>query len=54
MRDQLLTGEELQQALRRLDKLLGIIYKGGFPRLQEYINSRESEDTSWAYAEDRE
>ena len=50
LRDHLLSEDEMQKALRHLDKLLGIIYKGGFPRLQEYINSRESEDTSWAYS----
>ena len=34
----LLTPEELQMALRHTDKLLGIIYKGAFSRLQQYID----------------
>ena len=36
-RDHLITPEEMQLALRRLDKLLSLIYKGAFPRLQKYI-----------------
>ena len=41
MRDHLITQEELQIALRRLDKLLTVIYKGAFPRLQKYIEDFE-------------
>lgn len=40
-RDHLITPEELQMALRRLDKLLSLIYKGAFPRLQKYIEDYE-------------
>lgn len=40
-RDQLITQDEMQMALRRLDKLLCLIYKGGFPRLQKYIEDME-------------
>lgn len=50
-RDGLLSLELLHLSLRRLDKLLSIIYKGGFGKLQEPINSRESEDNAWAYSE---
>ncbi len=42
-RDGLLTPEQLQLALRRTDKLLGLIYKNAFGRLQEYINNAEAE-----------
>jgi predicted RNA-binding protein associated with RNAse of E/G family len=38
MRDNLITEEQMQLALRRLDKLLNLIYKGAFPRLQKYID----------------
>ena len=37
----LITSAQLQTALRHLDKLLSIIYKGGFPRLQKYIEDWE-------------
>lgn len=40
-RDGLITPEELQLALRHLDKLLTLIYKGAFPRLQKYIEDWE-------------
>lgn len=40
-RDGLITPEELQMALRHLDKLLTLIYKGAFPRLQKYIEDLE-------------
>lgn len=40
-RDNLITEDELQMALRRLDKLLSLIYKGAFPRLQKYIEDYE-------------
>ncbi len=49
-RDHLLSDLQLQQALRHLDKLLGIIYKGGFGRLQDIINGHETSDTAWAYS----
>ncbi len=51
-RDHLLTDEQLQAALRHLDKLLSIIYKGGFGKLQDLINSHETPDTDWAYTSD--
>ena len=41
LRDGLITSEQMQMALRRLDKLLSLIYKGGFPRLQKYIEDYE-------------
>lgn len=41
-RDGLITAEELQLALRRTDKLLSLIYKGAFPRLQKYIEEFET------------
>ena len=41
-RDHLITPEEMQLALRRLDKLLYLIYKGAFPRLQKYIEDWET------------
>lgn len=44
MRDGLLTPEELQLALRRLDKLLSLIYKGAFPKLQKYVEDFEKDD----------
>ena len=37
VRDNLLTKEEMQLALRRTDKLLSLIYKGAFAKLQQYI-----------------
>ncbi len=40
-RDGLISEEELQLALRHLDKLLTLIYKGAFPRLQKYIEDCE-------------
>jgi predicted RNA-binding protein associated with RNAse of E/G family len=43
-RDRRITPEELQAALRHLDKLLSIIYKGSFPVLQEYVNKEEIKD----------
>lgn len=45
LRDGLISSEEMQLALRRLDKLLSVIYKGAFPRLQKYIEDYEGEDT---------
>lgn len=41
LRDHLITQEELQTALRHLDKLLSLIYKGAFPKLQKYIEDFE-------------
>ncbi len=46
-RDGLLPDALLQQALRHLDKLLGIIYKGGFGKLQAYIDNLEDTETAW-------
>lgn len=43
-RDQLLTPEDMQLALRRTDKLLNLIYKGAFPKLQKYIEDFETAD----------
>ena len=42
--DKLITAEELETALRHLDKLLNLIYKGAFGRLQKYINDQEETD----------
>ena len=44
-RDRLITAEQMQMALRRLDKLLSLIYKGAFPKLQKYIEDYEAIDT---------
>ena len=52
LRDNLITSEQMQTALRHLDKLLGLIYKGAFPKLQKYIDDYETEDISWAYVPD--
>lgn len=41
VRDHLLSPEDMQLALRRTDKLLTLIYKGSFPRLQKYIEDYE-------------
>ena len=43
-RDQLIRPDELQAALRHLDRLLKIIYKGAFDTLQKYINTAEEKD----------
>ncbi len=43
-RDRKITPEELQAALRHLDRLLTIIYKGAFDTLQKYVNSAEEID----------
>lgn len=40
-RDGLITPEQMQLALRRTDKLLSLIYKGAFPKLQKYIEDCE-------------
>lgn len=47
-RDGLIAPEELQMALRRLDKLLALIYKGAFPRLQKYIEDFESPEAPYS------
>lgn len=39
--DGLLSSQMLQAALRQLDWLLGLIYHGGFSRLQSYIERQE-------------
>ncbi len=44
LRDDLITREQMDTALRHLDKLLRLIYKGAFPRLQQYINDAEEND----------
>lgn len=41
MHDHLISEEDLQLALRHLDKLLNLIYKGAFHRLQKYIEDCE-------------
>lgn len=41
MRDGLITAGQMQLALRRTDKLLSLIYKGAFSRLQKYIEDHE-------------
>lgn len=43
LRDGLITDDEMQLALRRTDKLLSLIYKGAFARLQHYIEERETD-----------
>ena len=40
-RDHLITETEMETSLRHLDKLLSIIYKGAFPKLQKYIEDWE-------------
>jgi predicted RNA-binding protein associated with RNAse of E/G family len=45
-RDGLITAEQMQLALRRTDKLLSLIYKGAFPKLQKYIEDYEVPDDS--------
>lgn len=40
-RDGLITEEQMQLALRRTDKLLGVIYKGAFGKLQRFIEEYE-------------
>lgn len=40
-RDGLISAEEMQLALRRTDKLLSLIYKGAFEKLQKYIEDYE-------------
>ncbi len=45
-RDHLILPDELQCALRHLDRLLKVIYKGAFDTLQTYINTAEEQDRS--------
>ena len=42
LRDGLLSQKEAETALRHLDKLLSVIYKGAFPKLQKYIEDQEA------------
>ena len=42
--DHLITAEEMEVTLRHLDKLLSLIYKGAFDKLQKYINDQEEND----------
>jgi predicted RNA-binding protein associated with RNAse of E/G family len=54
-RDHLIQPDELQRALRHLDRLLKIIYKGAFDTLQKYINTAEEKDRAehpWHPGED--
>ena len=41
-RDGLISAEQMQLALRRTDKLLSVIYKGAFGKLQKYIEDQEN------------
>lgn len=41
LQDGLMSPEQLQKALRHLDKLLGVIYSGHFDRLTGYIDEAE-------------
>ena len=43
-RDSLITPQQLQAALRHLDRLLNIIYKGNFGTLQACVNDAEAKD----------
>ncbi|MCD7834967.1 MAG: DUF402 domain-containing protein [Lachnospiraceae bacterium] len=43
-RDHQITEEQMQRALRRTDKLLSVIYKGAFGKLQQYIEDAEVRD----------
>lgn len=45
-RDGLITPEQLQLALRRTDKLLSVIYKGAFGKLQKFIDDYEEVSVS--------
>ena len=40
-----ITPEEMQLALRRANKLLSLIYKGAFHKLQKYINDYDLPET---------
>ena len=41
-RDGFISAEQMQLALRRTDKLLSVIYKGAFGKLQKYIEDQEN------------
>ncbi len=41
-RDRLITEDQLQYALRKTDKLLSLIYKGAFGKLQKYLDDVEA------------
>ena len=41
-RDGLISAEQMQLALRRTDKLVSVIYKGAFGKLQKYIEDQEN------------
>ena len=43
-RDRLITPQQLQAALRHLDRLLQIIYRGNFGSLQAFVNEAEKKD----------
>ncbi len=45
-RDGKIRPDELQAALRHLDRLLTIIYKGAFDTLQKFVNQAEEKDRS--------
>ena len=45
-RDKLISPEDMQLALRRTDKLLSLIYKGAFSKLQKYIEDQEQKEIS--------
>lgn len=45
VRDNLLSPEDMQLALRRTDKLLSLIYKGKFSKLQKYIEDYEGKES---------
>lgn len=47
-RDGLLTDDDMQLALRRTDKLLSLIYKGAFGKLQKYIEDAEKAEEAGA------
>ncbi len=42
MRDGLITETQAQRALRQTNKLLSVIYKGAFGKLQKYVNDAEA------------
>jgi len=44
LRDGKISSEQLQTALRHLDKLLGVIYSGRFDKLTKYIDDAEEAD----------
>lgn len=47
-RDSLITPDQLQAALRHLDRLLQVIYKGTFSTLQAILNAAEEADRAGA------